>query len=376
MSTDYQELKDRLDSLKQEFDEAQTHDSSVVVQTTPKLKLRKFSGERKELARWISNAERCISIQRLEDSRAVDYLMNNLEGQALIEVEYADWNQKKLPEDIFKILKRAFGEILPQSQLEELYDQRKQKIGENLRDFSYALMELLERLLLVDKNFVKDKDKALRDKFASKVRDVNLRRFLKDKIRHDDTLTFFEIREEAYLWQCEEDTKLLASEVGATHISEKDAKGLGAGNLQNQIADLLTLQRKQQKQLDLQQKMISDLVEAKTNSFKAREGDNSDRRCYYCHQSGHFKKDCPKWKPKPSYRSERQMGVYPVYNPTYPPYPWNFSTPQDQDYIQPVSTNPQNPPILTQPPVQPRQQGPVSFQGQRGRAPIQVNQPN
>ena len=75
-----------------------------------------------------------------------------------------------------------------------------------------------------------------------------------------------------------------------------------------------------------------------------------------------------------------QPSVYPEYNPTnptYPPYPWNFSIPQDQNYVPNyVSTNPQNPPILTQPPVQPRQQGPVSFQGQRGRAPIQVNQPN
>ena len=136
-------------------------------------------------------------------------------------------------------------------------------------------MELLERLLLVDKNFVKDK--ALRDKFAPKVRDVNLRRVLKDRIRHDDILTFLEIREEAYFWQCKEDTKLLASVVGATHIGEKDAKRLGAESLQNQIADLLTLQRKQQKQLHLQEKMNSDPVEAKTNSFKAREGDNPDR---------------------------------------------------------------------------------------------------
>ena len=292
-----EDLEKQIKDLKKGFEESLKQKSSIIVQSLPKV--QKFSGDRKELTHWIADIETCISLQSLDDARAVNYIMNNLEGRALTEIEFVPDDKRTTPKEIFDLLRKAFGEL---THLEDFYHTRKQKTGESLEDFAYGLMDLIERIIKLNPQFTTNKDVTLHDKFANRVRDVALRRHLKDKIKTNPKLAFSEVRELgmhvfhisniAHSWQAEDNSgkaELITSEVeGAIACENVTQEGLSQDQgLQKQILELFAMQRKQQEQLETQQKLLCKLIDNKTTG----KAENPVWRCYSCGDPGHLKRN-------------------------------------------------------------------------------------
>lgn len=113
--------------------------------------------------------------QALEGQEAANFLLSHLVGRARREIRYADQETREDPENIFTKLQTVFGEKLSSTQLLRMFCAREEKAGEQLQDFAYAGMELLDRALAQKPRCVPDRDMALRDNFAEKVSDPDLR---------------------------------------------------------------------------------------------------------------------------------------------------------------------------------------------------------
>ena len=365
----------KVEALTKQFDdfknqmERKRKDEKIVVQNPVKPpKVKKFCGERKELNRFISDMERNIKILDLDEEKACTYILSYLESRALEEVEYCAPENRDSQTKIFSILKKAFGEILPMSTLEDLFYTRKQRTGESLRDFAYHLMELIERILLIDSTFVKDKDKALRDKFSQKVRNLELRRYLKDKIRDDPSISFVDIRELALLWEAEDSNKidLFSSQLSVMdNIESEDIKSAfissnEVSSLQKQISDLVLMQKQQQSIMEKQQELLDTLVGSKssrTNNDKSDKDRNI--RCYACGQIGHRVKFCANRNQRLNMTSNRYQQPFYSNLQVSPPAPlfqsWppssmsQFTAPSTMSQLQ-----------STAPPFHPRNQMPYT----------------
>lgn len=163
-------------------------------------KLGKFNGDPGELEEWIREARASIAAQGLDGQAAAEFLLSYLDGSARREVRYADPQLRADPDGVFDLLQDAFGERLTATQLLNQFCSRNQRERESLQTFSHSLMELLDRALQQDPQCVPNRDHALRDNFAQKVKNKELRRLLTYTIRRNAQATFHEIREEAYKW--------------------------------------------------------------------------------------------------------------------------------------------------------------------------------
>ncbi len=78
--------------------------------------------------------------------------------------------------------------------------QRRQRDGESLREFSHAVMSLMEVIERKNPGGIPDSDVVIRDHFAEYVRDNMLRRELKRLIRSQPSMSFINVRSEALRW--------------------------------------------------------------------------------------------------------------------------------------------------------------------------------
>ncbi|XP_031568755.1 uncharacterized protein LOC116303367, partial [Actinia tenebrosa] len=242
---------------------------------------------------WIADAQRSVAAQKLTGQEAVDFLYHSLEGAARDEVRLRpvdDWTD---PDGFFRILRDVFGEKLTKTQLLQRFFARKQGDREPIQDFAHALMSMAEHITRVHVGALENKDQNLRDTFVENLRDNLLRRDLKRYIREHPEKTFNEVRQEAY--RSSEDTDRGAHR----HAAAKEV--LVESNQVNAIQELTAGQKalverlmQQQKLLDEQQKLLTQLTMKLASPSPPRSPPRGPRRCYNCHELGHLRPNCPK----------------------------------------------------------------------------------
>ena len=127
-------------------------------------------------------------------------------------------------------------------------------------------MSQLDRALERKANCVADQDVALRDRFKQKVKDRTLRKYLKQLVRKDPTLTFKDLREEAI--QYSEEDRLSNPKVS---VHKVDANNSGDELEVSEMGKLKEVVAQQQGQIDSLIKSQQELIRMMKGKEKDEE---------------------------------------------------------------------------------------------------------
>ncbi|XP_038141085.1 uncharacterized protein LOC119783568 [Cyprinodon tularosa] len=153
---------------------------------------------------FIDEVGRAMRTRGLHGEDQTDFILSQLKGSALEEVKLRMGGQARQPRDLFSYLREAFREKRTTPQLLHAFYARRQLDGEDLRDYSHALSQLLNSALQQSPGVVPDTQLTLRDQFIEGVRDSTLRRELRRLIREKPDCNLFDNREEALMWTMED----------------------------------------------------------------------------------------------------------------------------------------------------------------------------
>lgn len=185
---------------------------------------------------FIEEVERVLRTRNQSPDDQLDFVMSLLRGPALEEVRLRLDSEYDQTSDLFSYLKEAFREKRTAAQLLNSFYGRKQREGEDLRDFSHALSQIMVAITKRSSTAVANEKLALRDQFIEGVRDPSLRRELRKFVRDKPASTLIEVREEAWSWSLDESSantkgataksKSIVSDhmVGETHCTAIDAR--------------------------------------------------------------------------------------------------------------------------------------------------------
>lgn len=256
---------------------------------------------------FIEEVERAMRARGLRNQDQADFVLSLLRGPALEEVKLCMRGQVWEPSDLFRCLREAFREKRSTPQLLHAFYARRQLEGEDLRDYSHALSQLLNSALQQSSDAVADAKLALRDQFIEGVRDSALRRELRRLVREKPRSSLFDVREEAIMWALEDRPR--SSNVARS----RNLVGAGPNEVTEQTADSptdlrLTLQEVV-KIIAQQGKAIGELTNAvrelttqnlssggssKSSRPKVQPKYTSDGQpiCLRCEGVGHIARNC------------------------------------------------------------------------------------
>ena len=295
------ELQAALQSLQQKVEGAgAAHPPAKFVYAARKMS--KFDGSRDKLDDWIQEAKSTIANMGLKGKDASEFLITHLEGEAKREVKVLTTEERSNPEEVLSLIEKQFGERYTQSQLISEFHGRKRCKGESLREFSHALMELLDRAVKGDPLAIADKDKTLRDRFVDGIDDHRLHIALSDRVEREPDIKFKDLRDYAFKIELPVSTKPHAHStvVESTPSSTSESTIAGIAELVKGQA-LLTkaLEQQQQQQMQLaqrQEELYKLMLDNAKQSSTASGGQGNSIRCYYCNKLGHKKVNCRKLK--------------------------------------------------------------------------------
>ena len=168
--------------------------------------------------------------------------------------------------ELYFCLTNAFGEKRSVTKLLQAFYNRKQADGEDLRDYSHALSQLLKSVMKQSRDAVPNEKVVLRDQFIEGLGDAALRRELRRMVRDRPEFNILDIRDEALLWQVEETrsyTRVAKSRQVQSDVSEALCSGVTTEREQHTILD--QVQRavaRQDKQITELTKTLSELAGA------------------------------------------------------------------------------------------------------------------
>ena len=280
-----------------------------VIYVPSERKLRSLSGHPKtdkdlSVSEWIEEAENLFRARFMTPQQKADFIYTHLEGNAREEIKYQGPAVRNDPQAIFNVLLKVFGETgdsVSLNQLQKSFFSRQQNSNETLREYSYALLKIVDKIILKSPIVSRDRNAMLISQFSENVKDSMLRRELKRRIRESPELDFFELREDAIRWS-EDDTPKAKPKFRSYEVeAETKAQLYSPPTLDPNITELVSVVKTQQKQID-------DLLA----TMKTLHDEQTQRRrqsftCYNCHKPGHYARNCSAPKSKPSTAKSEQV---------------------------------------------------------------------
>lgn len=156
------------------------------------------------LEKFIEETERALRSREQTPEEQCDSILSLLRGPALDEVRLCMQGHSVRPRDVFGYLRNAFGEKRSTTQLLQTFYNRKQVEGEDLRNYSHALSQILNSVTKQSPNVIPDEKTILRDQFIEGLREAPLRRELRKLVREKPQSSLLDVRNEALLWEMED----------------------------------------------------------------------------------------------------------------------------------------------------------------------------
>ena len=229
----------------------------------PPPRLPKFRGELGDgpVEDFIAEAERIIAAYDLEGQLAVELLLKHLDGQARREVLAQAPAARAVAGDVLGLLREAFGDQRPLTQLLTAFHCRQQRPAETVLEFSHSLQVLATRITSRDPDALSAR--SLRDRFCEAM------------ARENADITLAVLRQEALRWVREE------SPVDTVHVQQLKTDSSEMALLKTQMATMTEAMR-------AMQVAVAALAapQPPTTTFRGR--------CYRCQKTGHMAQHCPK----------------------------------------------------------------------------------
>ena len=182
-----------------------------IVYVQHERRVQKFSGYNMSVDDWLEDVQSCtLDMSRQERASFINFF---LKGAAKEDIKYCSNSIRQSPSRIIQVLQGAYGVKDNITKLQKNFLDRVHRQGETLREYSYALLDLIRKVIRKDDTLIPNKDKSLCDQFSENVRDVMLRTHLKRLVRSDPNMTYLKLREEAIMWSEEEEVGNQLSEM-------------------------------------------------------------------------------------------------------------------------------------------------------------------
>lgn len=318
-------MRDELTRLSAET-RAQGAPSRFYIYVPRERQVQVFSGDGSQDGRsveeFIDEVERVLRSREQSPEERSDYILSLLRGPALEEARFCMGGQSVGPSFLFSYLRNAFGEKRNSTQLLQTFYNREQAVGEDLRDYSHALSQIMSSILKQSTDAIPNEKVVLREQFIEGLRDTALRRELRKLVREKPDSSLLDVRSEALLWEMEDGrsqrsrvvrTHHVLSDISVTHCSTRSSNNGEATTLE-------TVQKavvEQGKQLADLTKTLADLASAVSElskrslvstfqeprprpKYQPRFTPDGQPICYKCRGVGHIAKNCPQTQVSPS----------------------------------------------------------------------------
>lgn len=138
---------------------------------------------------WLDEIDATLIYRSYTGVEKAAYIYEHLGGEARQEIKYRPKLERSDPKRVLETLKEIYGQPQSLTKLQKQFFDRRQRDGESMREYSHALMAILEEINHCEVREAWCGDFALRDQFAENVCDVSLRRELKKTIRQQPTIS-------------------------------------------------------------------------------------------------------------------------------------------------------------------------------------------
>ena len=295
----------------------------IYVYAPREVKCSRFAGERKgtdpNIEDWIKEVRRALVGQPYTAAEQAQWVCALLDGEAKREVTFSLDTDTTSVEAIFSVLLEHFGCDQNYVAIQRQFFHRRQGSTESIREFTQALVALLEQLQQKDSRVVPLPDMVLRDTFIENIYNTRLHQELTQVLRAHPDRTFREIRDTALQWERRQ-AALSAARPSTTsktptiqaqaHVVTADSQATQATS--TELQECREALRRQQQQLDLILQRLATpppphrplpllpIPRAPPRRPPLPFQADGTPICLRCHEPGHLARHCPQLDSRPS----------------------------------------------------------------------------